>query len=245
MKLKTINKKTTGRNSSGKITVRHRGGGSKRYYRRIDFKRDKKDIWGKIESIEYDPNRNVDIALVLYQDGERRYVLATHEMKVGSRIISGVEVEAKDSHCLPLRNIPIGTMVHNLEIVPGKGGQLVRGAGGGAVLLSKDQQYAQIKLPSSEIRQFSLECWATIGQLGRPDHKLEKKHKAGDSRHLGIRPSVRGVAQHPGSHPHGGGEGRSGIGMPGPKTPWGKPALGKRTRRKHKYSAKLILKRRK
>lgn len=245
MKLKIINKKSSGRNSSGRITVRHRGGGSKRYYRLIDFKRDKKDIWGVVEAIEYDPNRNVDIALVLYKDGERRYVLASDEMKVGSRIISGIEAEAKNGHCLPLKNIPIGTILHNLEITPGKGGQLVRGAGGGAVLLSKDTDYAQIKLPSGEVRLFLLDCWATIGQLGRTEHKLEKKHKAGDTRHAGIRPTVRGVAQNPNSHPHGGGEGRSGIGMPGPKTPWGKPALGKRTRNKYKYSKKLIIKRRK
>ena len=245
MKLKRINKKSSGRNNSGRVTVRHQGGRSKRYYREIDFKRSKRDVWGTVESIEYDPNRNVEIALVLYSDGERRYILAAEGMKTGSRVIAGIDVEAKVGFCLPLKNIPIGTILHNLEITPGKGGQIVRGAGGGAVLLSKDEVYAQIKLPSGEVRQFLLGAWATIGQLGRSEFKLEKKHKAGDSRHAGIRPTVRGVAQNPSSHPHGGGEGRSGIGMPGPKTPWGKPALGKRTRNKRKYSRKLIIKRRK
>lgn len=245
MQLTRINKKSSGRNNSGKVTVRHQGGRSKRYYRQIDYKRDKRDVWGVVESIEYDPNRNVRIALILYRDGERRYVLATQEMQVGCRIISGIEVEAKNGHCLPLKNIPIGTILHNLEITPGKGGQLVRGAGGGAVLLSKEAGLAQIKLPSGELRSFSEDCLATVGQLGRSEFKLEKKHKAGDNRHLGIRPTVRGVAQNPNSHPHGGGEGRSGIGMPGPKTPWGKPALGYRTRNKHKYSNKVIIKRRK
>lgn len=245
MKLKRIIKNFAGRNNSGKLTVRHQGGGSKQFYRRIDFKRNKRDIWGTVEAIEYDPNRNVEIALVLYQDGERRYVLATKLMKAGTKIIAGVEVEAKDGHCLPLKNVPIGTILHNLEITPGKGGQMVRGAGTGAVLLSKEANHAQIKLPSGETRLFLLDCWVSVGQLGRADFKLEKKHKAGDSRHLGIRPTVRGVAQNPRSHPHGGGEGRSGIGMPGPKTPWGKPALGYRTRNKRKYSNKIILKRRK
>jgi len=237
--------KEQGRDAEGKVSVRHRGGGSKRFLRKIDFKRDKKDIVGKVEEIQYDPNRNVNIALVLYKDGERRYILAPEGLKVGDEVLAAENAEIKPGNALPLRNIPLGVPIHNLELIPGKGGQIVRGAGSMAVILAKEQDYAQVKLPSKEIRLFPLSCWATIGQLGNIDQKLKKLKKAGDSRHRGIRPAVRGVAQDPHSHPHGGGEGRSGVGMPGPKTPWGKPALGKKTRKKRKPSDKFIVKRRK
>lgn len=244
-RLKIMIGRRGGRDSKGQVSVRHRGGGSKRYLRRIDFGRGKKDVLGKVEAIEYDPNRNVDIALVLDADGERRYILAPESLGVGDKVITGENVEAKVGNCLPLKNIPIGAPIHNLELVPGKGGQIVRGAGSMAVVLAKEGENAQVKLPSGELRLFPLSCWATIGQLGNVGEKLKKLRKAGDSRRRGIRPTVRGVAQNPRSHPHGGGEGRSGIGMPGPKTPWGKPALGKKTRKKRKYSDKFIVKRRK
>lgn len=237
--------KKQGRDSQGRVSVRHRGGGSKRYLRKIDFKRDKKGIPGQVEGFEYDPNRNVNLALILYKDGERRFILAPEGLKIGDTIEAGENVEPKIGNALPLKNIPVGVPIHNLELVPGKGGQIVRSAGSSAVILAKDENYAQVKLPSGEIRLFPLSCWATIGQLGNQEHKFKKLKKAGDSRHRGIRPAVRGVAQDPHSHPHGGGEGRSGIGMPGPKTPWGKPALGKKTRKKRKYSDKLIVKKRK
>ncbi|MGI5826628.1 MAG: 50S ribosomal protein L2, partial [Patescibacteria group bacterium] len=234
--------KRGGRDASGHISVRSRGGGSKRFLRVIDFKRSKRDIEGVVEEIQYDPNRNVDIAQVLYKDGDRRFILAPEGLKVGDKIIAGSDVEIRVGSCLPMENIPFGTPIHNLEIVPGKGGQIVRGAGGMATILSKEKGMAQVKLPSGEIRLFSTACMATIGQLGNVGQKFAKLRKAGDARRRGIRPHVRGVAQHPGSHPHGGGEGRSGIGMPSPKTPWGKPALGKKTRKRVKYSDKLILK---
>lgn len=236
--------KKSGRDAKGQVSVRHRGGGAKRFWRKIDFKRGKKDVVGVIEAIEYDPNRNVDIALVSDTDGEKRYILAPEGLKIGEKVVSGENVEAKIGNCLPLKSIPIGVSIHNLELVPGKGGQFVRGAGAKAVVLSKEGEFAQVKLPSGEIRLFLLSCWATIGQLGNLGERFKKLKKAGDSRRRGIRPTVRGVAQNPRSHPHGGGEGRSGIGMPGPKTPWGKPALGKKTR-KLKYSDKFIVKRRK
>lgn len=215
------------------------------FLRIIDFKRDKKNLVGRVEAIEYDPNRNVDIALVVYPDGERRYILQPEGLKVGDKVVSGERVELSLGNTLPLKSIPVGMPIHNLEIVPGKGGQLVRGAGSQAVILSKEEKTAQVKLPSGEVRIFPLEALATIGQLGNVGEKFKKLRKAGDSRHRGQRPKVRGVAQHPGSHPHGGGEGRSGIGMPGPKTPWGKPALGKKTRKKVKYSDRFIIRRRK
>lgn len=237
--------KRGGRDASGHVSVRSRGGGSKRFLRVIDFKRSKRDIEGVVEEIQYDPNRNVDIAQVLYKDGERRFVLAPEGLKVGDKVVAGSDVEIRVGNCLPLENIPLGTPIHNLEIVPGKGGQIVRGAGGMATILSKEKGMAQVKLPSGEIRLFSNACMATIGQLGNVGEKFAKLKKAGDSRRRGIRPHVRGVAQHPASHPHGGGEGRSGVGMPSPKTPWGKPALGKKTRKRVKYSDKLILKGRK
>lgn len=233
-----------GRDSRGHVSVRQRGGGSKRYLRIIDFRRDKKGVIGLVETIEKDPNRNVDIARLIYQDGERRYILAPLGLEIGAEVSSGDEAEVKLGNCLSLKNIPVGTPIHNLELTPGKGGELVRGAGTTAVILSKEASLAQVKLPSGEVRLFPLSCSATIGQLGNIEEKLIKLKKAGDSRHRGIRPKVRGVAQDPHSHPHGGGEGRSGIGMPGPKTRWGK-RIGKKTRNKKHYSNRLIIKRRK
>lgn len=244
-RLLKIKKEKAGRNNSGRITVRHQGGGEKKFIRLIDFKRDKYDIPGKVESIEYDPNRTANIALVVYQDGERRYILAPEGLKTGDTVVSGENVEVKVGNALPLKNIPMGTIIHNIELKRGKGGQLVRGAGEGAVIQGKEEKYAIVKLPSREIRRIPLDCYATIGQVGNVDWKNVNLGKAGRKRHMGIRPTVRGVAQHPGSHPHGGGEGRSGIGMPSPKTPWGKKARGVKTRKKKKYSDKLIIKRRK
>lgn len=241
--LKTIKKKNSGRDNQGHVSVRHQGGGEKRFLRQIDFKREKKGLTGRVEKIEYDPNRNVDICLILYTSGERRYILSPLGIKIGDQVLSSESAEVKLGNCLPLKNIPVGMPIHNLELVAGKGGQIARGAGGMALIIAKENGYAQIKLPSGETRLFSLDCWATIGQLGNIEQKFNKLHKAGDSRHRGIRPTVRGVAQDPRSHPHGGGEGRSGIGMPGPKTPWGKPALGKKTRKKVKYSDRFIIKR--
>ena len=230
-----------GRNSTGKITVRHRGGRHKRLYRVIDFKRDKKDISAKVVAIEYDPNRTAHIALLHYLDGEKRYILAPQKLKLGQVIIASDKAPAKPGNALTLKNIPVGSLIHNIELTPGKGGQLVRSAGTAAVLQSKDKT-AVLKLPSGEIRQASLSCYATIGEIGNPELKNIKLGKAGRKRHLGFRPAVRGVAMHPGAHPHGGGEGRSGIGMPSPLSPWGKKTLGKKTRRKKKYSNKLIIK---
>lgn len=244
-RLKHMIGRKSGRDSQGRVSVRHRGGGSKRFWREIDFGRSKRDQVGTVVQLEYDPNRNVKVALVVYSDGERRYILAPEGINIGEKILAGEDVEIKTGNHLPLRSIPVGTPIHNLELVPGKGGEIVRGAGTLATILAKEGNLATIKLPSGEIRNFSLSCWATVGQLGNPGHKMEKLKKAGDTRHRGIRPTVRGVAQNPRSHPHGGGEGRSGIGMPGPKTPWGKPALGKKTRKKRKYSNKFIIKRRK
>jgi len=244
-KLLKILKKHSGRNNQGKVTIRHQGGGEKKFLRKIDFKRDKYGIPAKVELIEYDPNRTANIALVVYRDGERRYILAPKGLRVGDKVVSGKGVEPKLGNALPLKEIPIGTVVYNIELKPKRGGQLVRGAGGGAVILSREEKTVTVKLPSGEERKIPAECFATVGQVGRPEWKTEVIGKAGRSRHMGIRPTVRGVAQHPASHPHGGGEGRSGIGMPGPKTPWGKPALGKKTRKKKKYSDKLIVKRRK
>ena len=234
-----------GRDSGGRVSVRHRGGGSKRFWRKIDFKRDKKDIAGLVEALEYDPLRNVEIALVVYPDGERRYILAPEGLKPGDEVMASQEAEIKIGNSLPLANIPVGTPIHNIELVPGKGGQVVRGAGTIATILVKENEMVQVKLPSGEVRLIPSTAWATIGQLGNVGEKLKKLRKAGDSRRRGIRPSVRGVAQNPRSHPHGGGEGRSGIGMPGPKTPWGKAARGKKTRKRTKYSDKFILKRKK
>ncbi|MBI4202591.1 MAG: 50S ribosomal protein L2 [Chloroflexi bacterium] len=228
--LTTHLKRHAGRNFRGKITVRHRGGGSKRAYRIIDFKRNKFGVPGKVTAIEYDPNRSSRIALVQYADGDKRYILAPNVLKVGDKIESGPDADIKVGNALPLSNIPTGTMVHNIELHPGRGGQIVRSAGGSAQVLAREENYTLVRLPSGEMRRFLNRCMATIGQLGNLDHKNVKSGKAGRIRHLGRRPQVRGSAMTPRDHPHGGGEGRSPIGMPGPKTPWGKPALGKKTR---------------
>ncbi len=243
-RLRKILKKHSGRDASGQISMRHQGGRQKRYYRLIDFKRDKKDIEAKVLRIEYDPNRTVDIALIQYTDGEKRYILQPEGLKVGDTVSAGEKVEIKIGNAMKLRSVPLGTSIHNIEFYPNQGGKLIRSAGGYAVIAAKDERYAQIKFPSKEIRKISLDCYATIGQLGNIKHKLEKIGKAGRKRLMGIRPTVRGVAQNPRSHPHGGGEGKSGEGMP-PKTPWGKSARGTRTREKRKWSNKLIIKRRK
>lgn len=235
--------KNAGRNNQGKITVRHRGGGHKRRYRIIDFKRDKYGIPAVVRSIEYDPNRSARIALLVYADGEKRYILAPLEVKVGDRLMSGPEAEIRVGNALPLYRIPLGTQLHNIEIQPGRGGQLVRSAGVSAQLLAKEGTYAQVRLPSGEVRLISQDCMATIGQVGNTEHNNIKLGKAGRKRWLGIRPSVRGSAMDPNSHPHGGGEGAAPIGMPGPKTPWGKPALGAKTR-KNKRTDKYIVRRR-
>lgn len=234
----------SGRNHRGKITVRHRGGGHKRLYRIIDFKRDKIGIPGKVVAIEYDPNRSARIALVQYVDGEKRYIIAPLGLKVGDTVMSGPEAEIKVGNALPLANIPVGTFIHNIELYPGRGGQLVRAAGTAAQLLAKEGDYAQVRLPSGEIRLIHLKCMATIGQVGNVDHANIRLGKAGRKRWLGWRPTVRGSAMSPRDHPHGGGEGRAPIGLPHPKTPWGKCALGKKTRR-NKSTDKFIIKRRK
>jgi large subunit ribosomal protein L2 len=236
-------RKQAGRNNRGTVTVRHRGGGHKRRYRIIDFRRDKFGISARVDSIEYDPNRSSRIALVVYQDGEKRYILATVGMKVGDVVMSGPTAEIRPGNALPILQIPLGTVIHNVEIYPGRGGQLVRSAGNSAQLVAKDGNFAQVRLPSGEVRYIDIHCLATIGQVSNPDHANITIGKAGRYRWLGRRPSVRGIAMDPSSHPHGGGEGRSPIGMPGPKTPWGKPALGKKTRRR-KYTNKFIVRRR-
>ncbi len=236
-------KKKAGRSNQGRISVRHRGGGAKRMLRIIDFKRDKLDVVGEVVSIEYDPNRSARITLINYADGEKRYILAPLSLKVGDTIMAGSDAEIKVGNALPLKLIPTGTAIHNIELHRGKGGQLVRGAGGVAQLLAKEDSYALIRMPSGEIRRIHIECFATIGQVGNVDHQHIKMGKAGRRRHLGWRPTVRGSAMTPRDHPHGGGEGRSPVGMPGPKTPWGKPALGYRTRR-NKVSDSMIVKRR-
>ena len=241
--LKRIISKRSGR-SGGKITVRHQGGRQKRFLRSIDFERDKIDVWGKVETIEYDPNRSANIALVLYEDGERRYILAPNGLTIGKKIVSGNKVSVEVGNALPLGNIPIGTGIHNLEVRPGKGGQMVKSAGGAATIQGKEEGFVLVKLPSSEVKRFKPECLATIGQIGRIEAKSEIIGKAGRARNMGIRPTVRGTAQNPRSHPHGGGEGRSGVGLKYPKTPYGKPAVGK-TRKRQKYSDKLIVKERK
>lgn len=239
MNLVRILKKNSGR-SSGKITVRHQGGRAKRFLRDIDFTRDKKDIWGRVEGLEYDPNRSVEIALVFYEDGEKRYILAPNALKVGDKIISSDVAPIEVGNALPLDKIPAGTSIHNIEIRPGKGGQLVRSAGSAATVQGKEENYVLVRLPSGEVRRFSPNALATIGQLGRIEAKEERLGKAGRKRWMGIRPTVRGVAMHPKAHPHGGGEGRSSVGLKYPKTVYGKPAVGK-TRRKRKYSDKLII----
>jgi large subunit ribosomal protein L2 len=237
-------KRKAGRSNQGKVTVRHRGGGAKRKLRIIDFKRDKLGIPGKVVSIEYDPNRSANIALINYVDGEKRYILAPLGLKVGDIISSGEGAEIKPGNTLPLNLIPLGTAVHNIELHLGKGGQIVRSAGGSAQIMAKEAGYILVRLPSGELRRFDERCMATVGQVGNIDHSNINLAKAGSNRHRGWRPAVRGSAMTPRDHPHGGGEGRSPVGMPGPKTPWGKPALGFKTRR-NKRSNKLIVKRRK
>lgn len=244
-KLRKILPKRSGRNATGKVTTRHQGGREKRFLREIDFKRNKKDIKAKVMSIEYDPNRTADIALLFYADGEKRYILSPVGLEVGQELLSGEKAEVKPGNALPLKKIPLGTVIHNVELRPGKGGQIARGAGAGTTLMSKEDKNAILRLPSGEERKISLNCYATVGQIGNVDWKNRIFKKAGTKRHMGIRPTVRGVAQNPSSHPHGGGEGKSGIGMPSPKSPWGKKTLGKKTRKKKKYSDKLIIKGRK
>ena len=237
-------RKQAGRNNTGRITCRHKGGGHKQAYRIIDFKRDKFGVPGVVQSIEYDPNRNVRISLVVYADGEKRYILTPHDLKVGDKIVSGPDAEIQVGNALPLELIPLGTVIHNIELIPGRGGKMVRTAGAGAQLMAKDGNYVTIKMPSSEMRMVRKECLATIGVLGNAEFKNLKVGKAGRTRHLGIRPTVRGVTMNPCDHPHGGGEGKTGPGG-NPKTPWGKPALGRKTRNKKKQSSKLIVRRRK
>ena len=236
-------KKTGGRNAQGRMTVRHRGGGAKRRYRLIDFKRNKLGIPGKVVSIEYDPNRNARIALIHYADGEKRYNIAPQGLHVGANIESGPDSQISVGNALPLRAIPSGSPVHNIEMHPGRGGQLARGAGTSAQVLAREESHVLLRMPSGEVRRLNPECMATIGEVSNPDHKNIKLGKAGKNRHLGRRPQVRGSAMSPRDHPHGGGEGRSGIGMPGTKTPWGKPALGYRPRRKNKSSVMIVRKR--
>lgn len=236
--------KKSGRNNTGNITSRHQGGREKRYYRSIDFRRNKFDVIGRVVSLDYDPNRNVPIALVNYHDGDKRYILSPLGLKIGDLVKSGDKADVSIGNSMSLNKIPIGTPIHNLELHPGKGGQIVRSAGALATVLAKEDGFAQVKLPSGEIRKIREKCFASIGQIANIEHKSVPVGKAGRSRHLGRRPKVRGTAQHPNSHPHGGGEGRSGEGMH-PKTPWGKPARGLKTRKRNKYSNNLILQKRK
>ena len=243
MKLKKILKNRAGRRT-GIVTVRHHGGREKRFLRDIDFKRNKVDIWGKVEAIEYDPNRNAEVALILYEDGERRYILAPLGLKSGDKVVAGENAPVEVGNTLPLKNIPVGTQIHNIEITAGKGGQIVKSAGSFAVIFGKEENWVLVKLPSGEIRRFTPGARASIGQVGNPDYKNRVLGKAGRSRHMGIRPSVRGVAMNPHAHPHGGGEGRSGVGLKHPKTFYGRSAVGK-TRAKFKYSDRLIAQRRK
>ncbi len=237
-------KKHSGRNVRGKITVRHRGGGYRPKYRIIDFKRNKDGIPGKVTAIEYDPNRSANIALICYADGEKKYIIAPNKLFVGDHIESGADSDIKVGNSLPLANIPVGTIVHNIELKPGKGAQMVRSAGNGAQLMAKEGDYAQVRLPSGEVRKVRIECRATIGEVGNGDHENIKIGKAGRKRHMGIRPTVRGSVMNPNDHPHGGGEGKTGIGRVSPVTPWGKPTLGYKTRKKNKASSKYIVKRR-
>ncbi|MDD3139022.1 MAG: 50S ribosomal protein L2 [Lachnospiraceae bacterium] len=236
--------KTAGRNNQGKITVRHRGGGEKRKYRIIDFKRKKDGILATVIGIEYDPNRTANIALICYADGEKTYILAPEGLTDGMKIMNGPDAEVRVGNCLPLSEIPVGTQIHNIEMYPGKGGQLVRSAGNSAQLMAKEGKYATLRLPSGEMRMVPIICRASIGVIGNGDHNLINIGKAGRKRHMGFRPTVRGSVMNPNDHPHGGGEGKTGIGRPGPSTPWGKPALGFKTRKKHKQSNKMIVRRR-
>ncbi len=237
--------KTAGRNNQGKITVRHHGGGAKQKYRIIDFKRNKDNIEGTIATIEYDPNRSANIALVNYMDGAKKYIIAPKGIKVGDKIISGERVDVKNGNAMPLKNMPVGTVVHNIELKPGKGAQLVRSAGTSAQILGKEDKYVIVRLTSGEVRKVLATCRATIGEVGNGSHELVKVGKAGRKRHMGVRPTVRGSVMNPNDHPHGGGEGRAPIGRKSPMTPWGKPALGLKTRKKNKQSNKYIIRGRK
>jgi large subunit ribosomal protein L2 len=236
-------KKTAGRNSYGRITVRHHGGGNRKKYRVIDFKRQKLDVTAEVKTIEYDPNRSAFIALIEYTDGEKSYIIAPAGLKVGDQVVAGAEADIKVGNALPLANIPTGTFIHNVELYPGRGGQLARSAGNAAQLMAKEGKYALLRLPSGELRNVPINCMATIGTVSNEDHINVKIGKAGRTRHMGIRPTVRGSVMNPCDHPHGGGEGKSPIGRPGPVTPWGKPALGYKTRNRKKKSSKLIVKR--
>ncbi len=238
-----IRKSHSGRNNSGRVTVRHRGGGNRRYIRIVDFRRDKRDIPGRVTAIEYDPNRTSRLALITYADGEKRYILAPVGLKVDDTVMAGANAEIRPGNSLPISNIPVGTLVHNVELKEGRGGQMVRSAGAAAQLLAKEGDYAQVRLPSGEVRLVRQVCYATIGQIGNLDHGNIKLGKAGRKRHMGIKPTVRGTAMSPRDHPHGGGEGRQPAGMPGPKSPWGKPTRGYRTRR-NKISDQFIVRRR-
>ena len=243
--LLTKKKKNAGRNSYGRITVRHQGGGSRQKYRIIDFKRKKDNIVATVIGIEYDPNRTSNIALIQYEDGEKAYILAPVGLKDGDKIVSGENVDIKPGNCLPIANIPVGTLIHNIELNPGQGGKMVKAAGGEAQLMAKEGEYAHIRLPSGEMRLVRAKCRATIGTIGNTDHSNVKIGKAGRTRHMGVRPTVRGSVMNPVDHPHGGGEGRAPVGHSGPLTPWGKPALGYKTRKKNNRTDKYIVKRRK
>lgn len=242
--LTTSLKKHAGRNNQGKITVRHQGGGNRRKYRLIDFKRLKDDVPAKVVGIEYDPNRTANIALIVYADGQKAYILASAGLTDGMTVMNGENAEIRVGNCLPIEKIPVGTMIHNIELYPGKGGQLVRSAGNAAQLMAKENGYATLRLPSGEMRMVRLNCRASIGVVGNGDHSLIKIGKAGRKRHMGIRPTVRGSVMNPNDHPHGGGEGKAPVGRPAPSTPWGKPALGLKTRKKNAKSNKLIVRRR-
>lgn len=244
MKLKKILPKHSGRGDKGQIRVRHKGGRQKRFMRVVDYRRDKEDVWAKVEEIQYDPNRNAKLALVVYEDGERRYILAPAGLKIGDKLISSPNAPVEPGNTMPLAKIPAGTYVHNIEITPGKGAQMVRGAGSVAVVQGKEEGYSLVKLPSGEIRRFNPKARATVGQVGNAEIRARRLNKAGTRRRMGRRPTVRGVAMHPGAHAHGGGEGKSGVGRKQPRTPYGKPAVGK-TRAKKKYSDSLIVKGRK
>ena len=241
--LVVIKKRSGGRNAYGRVTVRHRGGGARRYIRMVDFKREKFGIPAKVAAIEYDPNRTARLALLNYADGEKRYIVSPLDLKVGDTVMSGPTAEIRIGNSLPISNIPVGTLIHNIEMKPGKGGQMVRSAGGAAQLLAKEGDFAQIRMPSGEVRLIHQVCYATIGQVGNLDHSNVKLGKAGRKRHLGIRPTVRGTAMSPRDHPHGGGEGRQPIGLPGPKSPWGQPTLGKKTRLNKKTDQYIVRRR--
>lgn len=241
--LLVIKKRSGGRNAYGRVTVRHRGGGARRYIRVVDFKREKFGIPAKVAAIEYDPNRTARLALLHYADGEKRYIVSPLDLKVGDTIMSGPNAEIRPGNSLPISNIPVGTLIHNIEMKPGKGGQLVRSAGGAAQLLAKEGDFAQIRMPSGEVRLIFQVCYATVGQVGNLDHSNVKLGKAGRKRHLGVRPTVRGTAMSPRDHPHGGGEGRQPVGLPGPKSPWGKPTLGKKTRLNKKTDQYIVRRR--